>query len=142
MNIPSNSSLEIDGLSYTVLEHDIHHFYYTAMTKAAVDASVEIILQLDQQYSTQQKHVQYMYNLEEAWFTQYMLWGIMKVFHTTPDTLYESSAVIADLPLVRVIQRAIRPELGIHPLQKISFFKTQDDALDWLAVRRQQVAFG
>lgn len=137
VNIPYEQEQLTDGLVYAKYRPHIHSFTFTNMTKETVDAGYELVIALDKEYAEKGIHIQYLYILDNAPYTPYLLKKVLESADITPPNLRYSSAVVADTFLTRVIQAIIIPKVAPDVVQSTGFFSTEEEAFAWLEERRK-----
>lgn len=137
VHIPYEEEQLSDGLVYAKYRPHIHAFTFTNMTKETVDAGYKVVTALDKDYAEKKIHIQYMYILDHAPYTPYVLKKLKQSIDVMPATLQQSVAVVADSFLTRVFQAIVIPKVVQYVIQSTNFFLTEEEAFDWLDERRK-----
>lgn len=140
VNIPYEEEQLSDGLVYAKYHPHIHAFTFTNMTKATVDAGYKVVTALDKDYAEKKIHIQYMYILDDAQYTPYLLKKLKQSVDIMPATLQQSVAVVADSFLTRVFQAIVIPKVVQFVMQSTKFFLTEEEAFVWLEERRKSMS--
>jgi|GEM_PF-5107900 len=128
-----------EGLLYQKYEPHIHSFTFSNMKNETIDAAFEVTQKLDQIYAEKERHIQYLYVLEQVTYSPHVLRRAIESVDSRSESLHESSAVVADTFLTKVLETVMFPKLNLHKKQALSFFSTEAEAFAWFEERRKTI---
>jgi hypothetical protein len=128
------------GLTYQILEKQIHRFYITQMNRETVDAVVGHAMAIDKACDAARQHACFLYVLDGVPFTPYLLHRVIHAVQNTPATLIESSAVVGDNFTLRLFRSLIMSRVADKARQSTQFFNDEDAARAWLLERVADMA--
>lgn len=128
-----------DGLLYQKYQPHIHNLTFTDMSKQTVDRAFKLVTALDQQYAGQGNHIQYLYVLDEVSYTPYLLKKVLESIKLTPSDLYESTAVVTDTFLAKVLETLVLSKVSLQKKHQVRFFSTEPEAFAWFDERRDAI---
>jgi hypothetical protein len=134
MQIIQESKLT-SGLTYQILEQQIHRFHITVMNRETVDAVVSQAMALDKACDAAKQHACFLYVLDGVPFTPYLLHRVIHAVQSTPASLVESSAVVGDNFTLRLFRSLIMSRVADKARQSTQFFSDEAAARTWLLER-------
>jgi hypothetical protein len=123
------------GLTYQILEQQIHRFHITGMNRETVDAVVGHAMAIDKACDAAGQHACFLYVLDGVPFTPYLLHRVIHAVQSTPASLVESTAVVGDNFTLRLFRSLIMTRVADKACQSTQFFSDEAIARTWLLER-------